>query len=164
MWAPMWYFQHIVKLFLPLPPMKKKKIAKANGIVFGISWTYVTFLLQISSLFEISQFYAFGTLNLSYNNLSWHELARIPNVIILDLHLIGNPELEKVGEDFSFVPYKLSDLQQHHLTHCRTHIIVFMWLIAYPIYGCWMDVLSLVRNEIKRKIFFMIQHYQAGLL
>ncbi|XP_039264052.2 uncharacterized protein LOC120339887 [Styela clava] len=49
---------------------------------------------QICSLTELSHFYAFGTVDLSYNNLSWKDLLQIQDIIILDLRLHGNQILE----------------------------------------------------------------------
>lgn len=49
---------------------------------------------QLCSLTELSHFYSFGTIDLSYNNLSWKDLLQIQDVIILDLRLHGNPILE----------------------------------------------------------------------
>ena len=50
---------------------------------------------ELTSVTGLSRFVAFGTLNLSFNNLAWKSLGDIKHIHICNLHLQGNVEIEK---------------------------------------------------------------------
>ena len=49
---------------------------------------------QVCSLDGFLKLRCVGTLVLSFNDLTWSELRKLQNLIIMDLRLIGNPRLE----------------------------------------------------------------------
>jgi hypothetical protein len=58
-------------------------------------FSFFVFIFQLKSLDGLSKFVAVGNLNLSNNDLTWHELGKIRHLHILNLSFHGNHQLEK---------------------------------------------------------------------
>lgn len=100
---------------------------------------------QLSCVRNLSKMFAIGTLDLSYNNLTWNELLRLRNVHILDLRLYGNEDLENVSHIFNKF-LLLKNFKKRFHSSLSGHILPpsCYWLFASCVvswrstcYKCW---------------------------